>query len=212
LPDYQTSVFVNCPFDKDFAPILEAMLFCIVRSGLTPRLAAERLEAGESRLDKIIELIGLCRYSVHDLSRAVAAKKGDLFRMNMPFELGLDMGRRRAPDPETNDKKFIIFESNPYEIKKCLSDLGGVDVEFHRNNYQMVIKKLRDFLRVEAGCELPGPSAIEGEYVTFQGWMIEKKISEGHTEEEAVELPTQERLDEMISWMEAGRPNCFNTV
>lgn len=182
-------------------------MFVIVRSGLSPRLASESLEAGENRLDKIIEIIEACRFSVHDLSRAIATEEGESFRMNMPFELGLDMGRRRAPDPDTNDKKFLIFEKEPYELKRCLSDLNGVDVAFHREDYQLIIKKLRDFLRVEADCVLPGATALDDEYATFQGWMTEKKIGEGHTEQEALELPTQERLDEMISWMNAGRPN-----
>ncbi|APG47500.1 hypothetical protein PhaeoP97_02100 [Phaeobacter porticola] len=185
------------------------MIFCVIRAELTPRLASERLEAGESRLEKILQLIEDCRYSIHDLSRAVAKKKGEALRMNMPFELGLDMGRRRAPDPETNDKLFLIFEDKPYELKRCLSDLNGVDVEFHRCNFQLVIKKLRNFLRVEAGCNLPGASALEGEYYTFQAWMTEKKIYEGHTEVEATELPTQERLDEMQAWMQLGRPSEF---
>lgn len=185
------------------------MLFCIVRAGLIPRLASERLEGGQSRLEKILELIESCRYSVHDLSRAKSAAAGETFRMNMPFELGLDMGRRRAPDPETNDKRFIIFEKEPYELKRCLSDLAGVDVEYHRNNFQLVIRKLRDFIRVEAGVNLPGPSALEGEYYTFLGWMTEKKIAEGHTEAEAKNLPTQERLDEMKKWNELDRPAEF---
>ena len=129
--------------------------------------------------------------------------------MNMPFELGLDMGRQRAPVPETSDKKFLIFEREPYELKRCLSDIAGVDVEFHRNDYQLVFKKLRDFLRVEAGRDLPGATALKNEYDTFQGWMTEKKINEGHTEKEALQLPTQERLDEMHKWMELGRPSLY---
>lgn len=209
MSDYQKSVFINCPFDEEFGPLLEAMLFCIVRSGLIPRLASESLEAGQSRLEKILELIGLCRFSIHDLSRAVSKSANENFRMNMPFELGLDMGRRRAPDPETSDKKFLIFEKEPYELKRCLSDLNGVDVAFHREDYQLIIKKLRDFLRVEANCKLPGPTALEDEYAIFQGWMTEKKIHEGHTEKEALDLPTQERLDEMHSWMAQGRPTEF---
>ncbi len=129
--------------------------------------------------------------------------------MNMPFELGLDMGRRRAPDPETNDKKFLIFEREPYELKRCLSDINGVDVAFHRNDYQLVFKRLREFLRVEAGRDLPMPAKLKIDYDTFQGWMTEKKISEGHAENEALELSTQERLDEMFKWMALGRPAVF---
>ena len=206
---YENSVFINCPFDKEFAPLLEAILFCVVRAGLIPRLASESLEGGQSRLEKILDLIERCRVSIHDLSRAKSASAGETFRMNMPFELGLDMGRRRAPDVETNDKRFIIFEKEPYELKRCLSDLAGVDVEFHRNDFQLVIRKLRDFIRVEVGVNLPGPSALEGEYYTFLGWMTEKKIAEGHTELEATSLPTQERLDEMKEWNQLDRPSEF---
>ncbi|MGJ5620273.1 hypothetical protein [Sulfitobacter sp. MF3-043] len=207
--DYHRSVFINCPFDKSFAPLLEVMTFCVIRAGMKPRLASERLEGGESRLEKILDIISCCRFSIHDLSRAKSSRSGETFRMNMPFELGLDMGRRRAPDTETNDKQFIIFEKEPYELKRCLSDLAGVDVEFHRDNFELVIEKLRNFLRVQAGCNLPGRSALAGEYYTFQGWMTEKKIFEGHTEAEATELPTQERLDEMKKWMSLARPTEF---
>ena len=41
---YQTSVFINCPFDDEFAPLLEGALFCLVYFGFTPRLANERLD------------------------------------------------------------------------------------------------------------------------------------------------------------------------
>ncbi len=210
MPGYADSVFINCPFDEDFAPLLEVMLFCVIRGGLTPRLASERLESGESRLEKILQIIEQCRFSIHDLSLSRSSKADETFRMNMPFELGLDMGRRRAPDDLTSDKRFIIFEKEPYELKRSLSDLSGVDAEFHKNDFQMVLRKLRDFLCVEANCKLPGPSALEGEYATFQGWMTEKKISEGHTEKEATELPTTERLDEMIVWNKSGRPSNFS--
>jgi hypothetical protein len=59
VPDapFERSVFVNCPFDSDYAPLLEAALFCLVYFGFSPRLANERLEAGENRLDKIVEMI-----------------------------------------------------------------------------------------------------------------------------------------------------------
>lgn len=69
---FERAVFVNCPFDDDYAPLLEAALFCIVSFGFSPRLANERLEAGENRLDKIIEMIRESKYSIHDLSRCKA--------------------------------------------------------------------------------------------------------------------------------------------
>ena len=103
-------------------------------------------------------------------------------------------------------------ETACFDLKRCLSDLNGVDVAHHENDFQAVIKHLRNFLRVQAGQELPGASALEGEYFTFLGWMTEKKLSEGHTEEEARELPTQERMDEMTLWNQIGRPTEFSEL
>lgn len=203
---FETDVFINCPFDDAFAPLLEALLFCVTYAGLTPRLATERLEAGQNRLDKIFALARGARFSVHDLSRCRSAEAGEFLRMNMPFELGLDLGIRRS-DPElAAAKRFLVFERDPYDTKRALSDLAGQDVEWHRNQPDEIIRKTRDFLRVEAERDLPGAARIGADYVTFQEWMVEKKLSEGHSERDALRLPTRERLEEMRAWMAAGRP------
>lgn len=65
--DFYRNAFVNCPFDREYEHILQAILFCLVRFGLRPRIATERSDAGEPRFEKILELIELSRYSVHDL-------------------------------------------------------------------------------------------------------------------------------------------------
>jgi len=205
---YETDVFINCPFDDNFAPLLEAMLFCVVYAGLSPRLATERLEAGENRLDKIFNLALGARFSIHDLSRSRSTEAGEFFRMNMPFELGMDLGIRRSADLPS-EKRFLIFERTPHETKRVLSDLAGQDAEAHHDNYEDIIRKTRDFLRVEAARELPGAARITSDYQTFQAWMIEKKVYEGHSERDALRLPTSERLAEMRFWMDEGRPSTF---
>lgn len=208
--DFDQSVFINCPFDAEYAPLLESMLFCVVRLGFVPRLANERVEAGENRLDKIVDLIKSCKYSIHDLSRSIARDENDAFRMNMPFEYGIDVGFRRCGNGRFRQKKFLIFEEKRYELKRALSDIAGQDVEAHDNKYERVIRKVREFFRVEAGVNAPGATLLYGEYATFLGWMTEKKIYEGHSEEEAKDLPTRERLDEMRRWNDIGRPDTFN--
>jgi hypothetical protein len=94
-PPFEKCVFINCPFDKDYEGILQAMLFCIVYLGLSPRIATERMNSAEVRLTKLSELIVASKYSIHDLSRCQAEKGGEHYRLNMPFELGLDYGCRR---------------------------------------------------------------------------------------------------------------------
>lgn len=51
-----TNVFINCPFDPAYLPKLRAMLFTIIYLGYTPRIASERSDVGESRLEKLREL------------------------------------------------------------------------------------------------------------------------------------------------------------
>lgn len=206
---FSKAVFVNCPFDDDYAPLLEAALFCIIYFGFTPRLANESLEAGENRLDKITNLIFNSQYSIHDLSRCCAKEEGEFLRMNMPFEFGIDVGVRRSGIDKMAEKKFLIFEENPYDLKQGLSDIAGQDVEFHKNDFEVVIQKIRNFFRVEAGVPAPGPSKLLTDYSTFQGWMTEKKIEEGHSEMEALELPTREILDEMKKWVHLKMPDTF---
>jgi len=61
---FESNVFINCPFDKEYAPILQATLFAVVLLGFTPRLATERSDGGESRLEKIRQLIEESQYSI----------------------------------------------------------------------------------------------------------------------------------------------------
>ena len=186
------------------------MSFCVVYFGFSPRLANERLEAGETRLDKIVQMIQGSMYSIHDLSRCRSEVEGEFFRMNMPFEFGVDVGLRRSGIDILATKKFLIFEENPYDLKRAISDISGQDVEFHRNDYEQVIEKVRNFFRVEANFNAPGTSRLISGYVTFQGWMLEKKLHEGHSPDQAMRLPSKERLDEMKSWIAIGKPSVFS--
>jgi hypothetical protein len=65
--------------------------------------------------------------------------------MNMPFEYGVDVGLRRSGTQPLGTKKFLIFENEQYELKSALSDAAGQDVEFHRCDYELIIRKVRIF-------------------------------------------------------------------
>lgn len=91
---FETNVFINCPFDAAYLPLLRPLLFTVVLLGYHPRIASERSDSGENRVDKICALIRESKYGIHDLSRLQASEIGEFYRMNMPFELGVEYGCR----------------------------------------------------------------------------------------------------------------------
>src|SRR5690606_33715675 len=128
---FERSVFINCPFDEDHAPILQAIAFCVILLGFDARLAPENTDNAATRLDRIIELIEQSKYGIHDLSRCKSSAVGEYARMNMPFELGIDHGFRRAGQGPLADKVILILESTRYDYQKALSDIAGWDIQVH---------------------------------------------------------------------------------
>jgi len=110
-PPFEESVFINCPFDEEFAPILQAIAFCTVYLGFSPRLAPENSDNAVARLERIIEIIQSSKYAIHDLSRCRSNAKGEYSRMNMPFELGVDHACRRFGAPPRNQKTILILRA-----------------------------------------------------------------------------------------------------
>lgn len=86
------AVFINCPFDNDYQPLFDAMVFTILRCGFVPRCALELVDAAGTRIDKIVNIIRECPLGVHDISRTELDSGSHLPRFNMPFELGLFLG------------------------------------------------------------------------------------------------------------------------
>src|SRR5437764_9856436 len=77
-------VFINAPFDPSYEPLFITLVGTLVFLGQDPHCVLEVRERGDGRLARIIELMRMCRMSVHDLSRT-----GMPVRFNLPFELGL---------------------------------------------------------------------------------------------------------------------------
>ena len=111
-PDrYRRSVFINCPFDKQYWPLFEALVFTIIACEFRPRCALEELDSGTVRLEKVVRIIRSCRLAVHDLSRVELSGPHALPRFNMPFELGLDVGCRKFGRGQFGQKRILILDS-----------------------------------------------------------------------------------------------------
>ena len=205
-PDFARNVFVNCPFDWDFEPVLKAILFCLVRFGLRPRIATERNNAGETRIDKIADLIADSEYSIHDLSRCQARQAGEHYRMNMPFELGMDFACRRYGGEPYARKKILVLEEQKYRYQAALSDLAGIDIVPHEGKYELAVKAVRDWIAAMPGFERLAERKVLSEYEDFQEWYAEKRRHDGFVEDDLRNVPVAELLQAMLEWMAAGLP------
>lgn len=205
-PIFEQSVFLNCPFDEDFAPILQAVAFCITDLGLMPRLAPENSDNAEGRLERIIALVRTSKFGIHDISRSKSRATGEYARLNMPFELGLDYGSRRFGGAELTQKSILVLEQDNYDSKRALSDIAGWDVEAHRGDYVRAVRIVSRWLIQQTGVPPVGPAKILADYSDFQEWYYERELARGASEEDIQEYPTIDFVRAMQEWATLGKP------
>ena len=167
--DYGCSVFINCPFDRDYREIFDALIFSVMDAGLTPRCALEVADGTQNRLEKIMRIIERCRFGVHDLSRTEADPGSGLPRFNMPFELGIFLGIKRAGNSRQRSKACLILDRKPFRYQRFISDIAGHDIASHRDRPLTALTVLHDWINeFREGCDLPGAAEIARRYTQFQ--------------------------------------------
>ncbi len=163
---YNDFVFINCPFDDGYMPLLQAIVFSVYRCGFLPVCALAEDDASDSRLDKIMRCVEQCRYSIHDISRTELTN--NLPRFNMPFELGIFFGAKRFGNKEQKTKTALIFERDKFSYQHYISDLSGVDTKAHNNNTSLVVRNIRDWLSTASKrTTIPGYTVVENDYNEF---------------------------------------------
>ena len=145
-PQYDSSVFVNCPFDDAYRLLFRALIFAIRDCGYLVHCAMETEDGSEVRIDKIAGMISGCRFGIHDISRTDADASTGLPRFNMPFELGLFLGAKRYGRVEQKRKNCLILDVERYRYQKFLSDIAGQDIAAHGGDPVRVIRLVRDWL------------------------------------------------------------------
>ena len=134
------NVFLNVPYDDQFSGLFVAYVAGLITLGLEPRASLE-IPGGESRLDRIIQLISECSQSVHDLSRVeLDLAEPHTPRFNMPFELGIVVGWHHNHQGPAHT--WSVFEANERRLKKSLSDLAGTDAYVHHGTPKGVLSEL----------------------------------------------------------------------
>jgi hypothetical protein len=160
-------VFINCPFDADYLPTFEAILFAIHACGFAPRSARELDDGSQTRVEKLYAIIGECRFGVHDLSRTELDKHSKLPRFNMPLELGIFLGAKRFGAEDQQLKRCLILDTEPYRYQKFASDLSGMDIHAHRNSAQDAIGLVRNWLANVTRRRLPGSHDLQRAHRKF---------------------------------------------
>jgi hypothetical protein len=149
-------VFINCPFDSDYEPLFEALVFAVVAAGYKARCALEDNDGANIRFDKLRRLIEASPRTIHDLSRTEVGTN-DLPRFNMPFELGLAMGAKYFGGRKARKNSALIMVRQQYSLSAYLSDLAGTDPHPHGGKPTNVIGIVTRYLkRTPEGKMLPG--------------------------------------------------------
>jgi hypothetical protein len=167
--EYDKSVFINCPFDRDYKPLFEAIVFTVFDCGFRPRCALETEDGGQVRMEKIFGLIGESKLAIHDLCRVDLDSATKLPRFNMPLELGIFLGARRFGQGRQKEKRCLIMDWERYRYRAFISDIAGQDIREHREDPVRVIQIIRDWLRSQSqSAKILGGAAIAERYKAFR--------------------------------------------
>jgi len=168
LADYDDNVFVNCPFDVQYKPLFNGVVFTIILCGFRARCALEVDDGSQTRIEKICAMIEECRYGIHDVSRTELDEASRLPRFNMPLELGIFLGIKRSGDSVQRRKTCLVLDTERYRYQKFISDISGQDIQAHDAELRKAIRAVRDWLRTASGRQLPGGAEIHRRYEMFE--------------------------------------------
>ncbi|MEM8566491.1 MAG: hypothetical protein AAGF85_08510 [Bacteroidota bacterium] len=180
--NFEKNIFINCPFDKDYLPLLRPLIFTVVYFDFNPRITLEKSDSGKPRLEKLLDLIKESKYSIHDLSRLQSSKSKEFYRLNMPFELGLDYGSRNYSDA-LSDKEFLILETAPYDYMKAISDINGLDIKNHNDEPEEIVECIWAWFIETVGLSKVGsPLKIWYDFTDFNTQLFEDKFADYYSE------------------------------
>jgi hypothetical protein len=205
-PGFNRNVFINCPFDRPYSSLLKPILFTIVYLGFTPQIASQIGDSGEQRINKILSLILKARYSIHDLSRIKSRRGGEFFRLNIPFELGIDYGCRLTGPGYFKRKRFLVLGEKHHDYKRALSDLGGVDGKSHGNDPEKAVLALRNwFVDTVHLTKASSGSAIWEEFVEFRAHFYDQRKKDGFSRQDLNMMPVREYIASIRHWLKTHR-------
>jgi hypothetical protein len=209
IDNFEKNVFVNCPFDDNYRQLLIGIIFTLKYFDYNPRLSLERADSGESRIEKILGLIEGSKFGIHDLSRIVSTKSNEHYRMNMPFELGIDYGCQKLKGGKWGNKKILILEKEKFRFQKAISDLSGSDIKNHDDEPMKIIYAVRDWLVTEELQRGSSGKKIWNNFNEFEAYLYDEVVEkDGH--ESTDEVPIPEVIHHISNWFQKERGNAIS--
>jgi hypothetical protein len=198
----EKNVFINCPLDDDYWSLLRPLIFTISFIGYNPQLAPQFSDSAQFRLEKIINLISNSDSGIHDLSRIKSESIGEFARMNMPFELGIEIGYKNFTERGKISKHILVLEKSRYDYQKALSDLSGCDIKNHDNDPMKLIRKVREwFVETKKIHDISGPTQIWNRFNDFMYSFHINCGEKGFSEEDIGQISTCEFTDFVKKWV-----------
>ena len=140
------SVFINCPYDPQYEPIFDGIVFAAVCCGYAPRCALETSTIAEPRIKRIVQALKESKYSIHDLCRCQGHGDKNLARFNMPLELGIAMAERFDSGKPANWHDWLVLVPNGNLYANFISDLAGYDPKQIDEKVEEVIPAVMSWL------------------------------------------------------------------
>jgi len=157
----EASVFINCPFDHDYRPIFDAIIFAALCCGFLPRCAVETGTAAQPRMDRILTAMRSSKYSIHDLSRCRGESDMNLARFNMPLELGMAMFQRFSSKRKADFHDWLVLVPQGHLYKRFISDLAGFDPMEYDGSHNTVVPAVMSWLATRPDAvRTPTPQAV----------------------------------------------------
>ena len=168
-PDPARSVFINCPFDPEYRPLFDAIVFATVSCKYVPRSALETGTVSDPRMDRIYDALSSSKYSIHDFSRCKGEGDNNLARFNMPLEFGIAFGKGYLKYNGRRLHDWLVLMPQGHFYKQCVSDLGAYDLLTHENTVRSVVQAVMSWLSTRADATVAvDPDKVMAKMKAFQ--------------------------------------------
>ena len=173
-----TSVFINCPYDRDFSSTFDSIVFATSCCGFLPRCAIESGSTSIPRMDRITHAICSSKYSIHDLSRCRGEGDKNLARFNMPLELGVCMAQKYGQN-ECEDHDWLLLVPKGSEYVRFISDMAGYDPKQYDVSPESAVPAVMSWLATRTDAVITPtpkdvikalPEFIEKKYRLSENW------------------------------------------